>query len=445
MIVIRKRLIFWLIKAYIKKSKKILSISFLIGFMAFVAIILGQKYLNEIITLERKPVIGLVGAFKQDDLPDEIVSKLSRGLTRINMDQSYQLDLAEKINIEDSGRTYKFTINKDATFNDGSRLQSKDIAYNFTDVQINRPDEHTIIFKLKDPYSPFPAAVSKPIFKNGNIGTGEYNIREIKLNGSFVQELFLTNENNQFQTVRYVFYPTQEALKTAFALGEITQARGLSNVIFQDTSFEKFPNTKITPFINYKSLVTIFYNTSDPVFSDRKSRLALSYSVPDEFSNGLKTNLPYPKTSMYYNSNLPVRNQDLERAKILLPEEGIKLKLKVLKKYRKTADLITKEWEKIGVQSEIEEVERVPDRFQVYLGDFNVPADPDQYTLWHSDQVSNITRFKNLRIDKLLEDGRVKTNINERKKIYLDFQKFLLEEMPATFLYFPREYSLKKE
>lgn len=62
-----------------------------------------------------------------------------------------------------------------------------------------------------------------------------------------------------------------------------------------------------------------------------------------------------------------------------------------------------------------------------------MPKDPDQYILWHSDQVNNIVRYKNLRIDKLLEDGRSVTNINERKEIYSDFQKYLMDDLPASF------------
>ena len=86
----------------------------------------------------------------------------------------------------------------------------------------------------------------------------------------------------------------------------------------------------------------------------------------------------------------------------------------------------------------------IPDSFQIYLGDFNVPRDPDQYSLWHSNQVNNITRFKNLRIDKLLEDGRRNVDLTDRLQIYTDFQKYLIDESPAAFLYFPITYTFKR-
>ncbi|HLD01460.1 MAG TPA: hypothetical protein VJC10_01160, partial [Patescibacteria group bacterium] len=92
----------------------------------------------------------------------------------------------------------------------------------------------------------------------------------------------------------------------------------------------------------------------------------------------------------------------------------------------------------------IEEVDTLPPQYQVYLSDFSVPKDPDQYVLWHSTHVNNITFIDNQRIDKLLEDGRKTTDTNKRQEIYFDFQKYLLDESPASFLYFPYEFSVKR-
>ncbi|MFA5795842.1 MAG: hypothetical protein WC885_01540, partial [Candidatus Shapirobacteria bacterium] len=74
-----------------------------------------------------------------------------------------------------------------------------------------------------------------------------------------------------------------------------------------------------------------------------------------------------------------------------------------------------------------------------------IPADPDQYTFWHSTQEkTNITHLNNSRIDKLLEEGRLTFNLQDRKKIYLDFQKFLLEESPVIFISYPTIYSVSR-
>jgi ABC-type transport system substrate-binding protein len=62
-------------------------------------------------------------------------------------------------------------------------------------------------------------------------------------------------------------------------------------------------------------------------------------------------------------------------------------------------------------------------------------SDPDQYLFWHSTQTkTNLTQTNNPKIDKLLEEGRQTFDQQERKKIYQEFQKILLEECPAIFL-----------
>lgn len=444
MVVVRRRLIFWLIKAYIKKSKKILVLSFLTGLLIFFGILFGGKYIRAILTFQRQPAIGIVGSYERTDLPEDIESRLSRGLTKVGMDGTTSTDLSENYSIENNGKTYVFTLKSGQFFNDGSRFESKNLIYNFSDVKVEHPEKNKIVFKLKDSYAPFLVTVSKPVFKKGYIGVGEYYIKDIDLNGNFVQNLALGSRKNRFEIVRYAFYPTEQALKTAFALGEITAANELSNIDFHNTSFDKFPRTEVKKNINYDRLVTIFYNTTDSNLSDRKVRLALNYALFSGEKFGKNAYLPYAPTSIYFNRELPERTQDLEHAKVLLPDPKPKFTITTLRKYTKTARLVAAEWKKVGIETKIEEVDQVPDRFQIFLGDYNVPKDPDQYALWHTGQNSNITRYKNLRIDKLLEDGRKTVNVQDRKKIYADFQRFLLEDMPASFLYFPFEYDITR-
>ncbi|KKQ55358.1 MAG: ABC-type dipeptide transport system, periplasmic component, partial [Candidatus Woesebacteria bacterium GW2011_GWC1_38_13] len=58
---------------------------------------------------------------------------------------------------------------------------------------------------------------------------------------------------------------------------------------------------------------------------------------------------------------------------------------------------------------------------------------------------TNITKYKNLRIDKILEDGRVEQDKEKRKELYFDFQRFLIEDSPAIFLYHPVWYNIHRK
>ncbi|HZQ29904.1 MAG TPA: hypothetical protein VFA93_02405, partial [Patescibacteria group bacterium] len=159
---------------------------------------------------------------------------------------------------------------------------------------------------------------------------------------------------------------------------------------------------------------------------------------------------PYPPMFWASQESAAVIEQDFTHAKLLLSESGasgsasLRFSLKTLPKYKNVAQRIKESFKAIGVNADVEVVSSVPQNYQIFLGDYNVSKDPDQYPLWHSGQPSNITGYKSLRIDKLLEDGRQVVDMDSRKKIYSDFQKYLLDDSPATFLYFPYYYTVSK-
>jgi len=100
----------------------------------------------------------------------------------------------------------------------------------------------------------------------------------------------------------------------------------------------------------------------------------------------------------------------------------------------------------VGVNINLQVISTIPTDFQAFLAIFDIPDDPDQYSIWHSTQTStNITRYEDPRVDKLLEDGRSQIDLESRKKIYLDFQRFLVEDSPAAFLYYPTIYSISRK
>lgn len=448
-LIAKRRLIFWLFRAYFKKWRKTILASFALGLAVFVAIYLGWGVIVPGLPFNQHLVIGMVGAYNTDNLPMEVLSEVSRGLTYIDDSGSPKPDLANDWNVKDEGKTYIFHLKKNIYFSDGENLSSKTVVYNFSDVKIERPDKYTVIFKLKENYSPFLVTVSRPIFKKGFVGVGNYRVSSIDVNGSFVNSVILISNKVKNKTLTYQFYPTQEALKNAYVIGDIDKAIGLESINFKNINFESFANTKVDKTTDTKHLVTLFYNTQDRVLSDKRFRDALSYSIPDSFSSGKRNYGPIPPSSWaFQDSNY---QKDYAHAKLLLGQsqnasEGgkLELSLQTLPQYEDVAKEITKSWENIGVKTKIKVVDSLPTNFQVFLGDFRVPRDPDQYTLWHSNQANNITNYKSLRIDKLLEDGRQTVDLQSRIKIYSDFQKYLLDDAPATFLYFPYNYTLTR-
>ncbi len=448
---VNRRLIFWLIKAYVKKWRKTIAVFFVLGLAFFFLLNFFVSTLIAKIPLIEKETIGVVGAYTVDTLPDFVLKEISRGLTKVSDNGVVSPDLASSWEIKNSGKEYVFHLRKGVKFADGTELSSKEIQFSFSDVIIKRPNDLTITFDLREPYSPFLVTMSRPVFRKGLIGIGEYQIKDIELNGNFVTTLTLAGIKQHLRVKVYQFYPTQEALRLAFVLGNVSQIAGITDLTFKGISLASFPNANISKATSYNQLVTLFYNTQDKNLSDKKMRDALSYALPNQFPEGTKAQSPISPKSWAYQSSFQ-RLQDLDHSRLLLKDitdsgknQLPKLTISTLAQYKDVAENIKSSWAKIGIKATVKTVVEIPSSFEIFLGDFNVPKDPDQYALWHSDQQNNITGYKSLRIDKLLEDGRKTENISDRLKIYSDFQKYLMDDQPASFLYFPTMYTVTRK
>ncbi len=446
--VIRKRLIIWLVKAYLKKSGRSLVLSFFVGLVVFFLLIILLQFISWPFLNTKTNAIGIAGTHTIQTLPSSILDKLGYGLTIVSEDGVITPGLASSWEIKDNGKTYIFHLQKESVFHDGKKVESSDIQYGFSQASVERPNKLTIIYKLKDPYAPFLVTVSEPVFRKGFIGTGRYKVKNIVLNGDFIKSMTIVSRKGPRVVEQYIFYTNQETLKLALLLGEISQAHGLTDTSYKNIKLQTFPNSTVMQSTNYHKLITLFYNTKDSLLSDKKMRNALSLALPESFVYGERVFVPFAPQNIYFDPALQ-KKQDLRHSKELMqtPDKNasaqarLTINIKTLPKYKNTAIEIAKLWKRLDIETSIEDVKSVPPLFQIYLGDLTLPHDPDQYTIWHSDQKNNITKYKNLRVDKLLEDGRKTTDLTKRKEIYRDFQKYLLDDSPAAFLYFPYEYN----
>jgi len=394
----------------------------------------------------------MVGPYTTDDLPQEILSKISKGLTKTQIDGVVLPDIAEKWKIAPNGKAYAFYLRRNLHFSDGEDVTSDNINYGFSDVAVLRPDKYTIVFNLKDSYSPFLTTVTRSVFKKGFVGVGEYKVKKVKLNGNFVESIELYSEKNHKALIYQLFYPTIASLKTAFVLGEVSKITNLPDVNFKNMTFDSFKNTKIIKKTNYNKLVTLFFNTRDSILSSKTLREGLWYTMPDNFFEGERNPSPLSHFSYANQEGVNTYQQDLEHAKLLIDKSEtatgsgkIFLTIDTMPKYKDTARIIVDTWKKLNIDAKIRVTNEVPQSFQIFLGEFNLSSDPDQYTLWHSDSANNITHYDNKRIDKLLEDGRKEQDIAKRIGIYSDFQKYIFSDPPAAFLYFPYEYEISRK
>ena len=188
--------------------------------------------------------------------------------------------------------------------------------------------------------------------------------------------------------------------------------------------------------------MTIFYNTSDKILADKNLRLALSFAAPS-IKNETAAVSSIPPDSWAFNPDVRDYLDNPSQAKLYLSKvKDVKKDQVVLtatQSLQGVGQEVVSAWNAQGINASLKVESGIPQNFQALLIAQDIPLDPDQYSLWQSTQTdTNISKESSPRIDKDLEEGRKVTDINKRKADYADFQKVLLDESPATFLYFPQ-------
>lgn len=429
-----------LIWEFLLRFRGVLAIGILVGIGSF----LGLRFVSPLIFETPAEKIGISGKYTPDSLPSFVLNDIGEGLTKIDKDGSAVPALATSWEAAESGRVWTFHLAKDRKWQDGTKVTADTVKYNFQDVEIKVVDQNTIRFTLKAPFSPFPIVVSRPAFKKGLLGTGKWKVTNLSLAGGYVEKLSL-DDGKSSQKI-YKFYPTEERTKLAYKLGEVNT---LSDLI-DPKPFNTWTNIKLEQEVSQNRFVAVFFNTQEGILSNKSVRQALSYAI-DKSALGDRAFGPVSTLSWAYNPQVKAYDYDKARAKEIIDgltsdeKKGLNITLSTPPVLLEDAEKIQKNWQDIGVKTNIQVVPIKPDNYQAYLIIHDIPSDPDQYTMWHSTQeATNLSKYKSPRIDKLLEDGRIELNSDNRKKIYLDFQRFLLEDAPAVFLYHPISYSITR-
>ena len=446
------RLGVWFLHTFLKRYFLVLSGGIVLGVAVFGLVPLLTRSLSIIRPTQN---IGLVGRHTLTTLPKVVESKLSIGLTTVDSSGVISPGLADSWEISEDGKSYTFSINPSFTWHDRASIKSEDIGYNFKDAAVEYSDSTHLTIRLSDPFSPLPAVVSAPVLKKTKsptklIGVGSYQVTRFRRNGQILESITLTpaDTTSSRPKINYLFYPTQAQAITAFKLGIVDQLEDITD----PGELATWPTAVLDKRPQSDRYVAVFFNLTDPLFagsSGEDLRLALSYATDkSRFDSALRAISPIAATSWAFNPEVKKYDHDLTRAQELLkrteklPEN---ITLSVVQAYLEVGEEIKKDWEELGLKVNLQISPDIPETFQALIVAQSIPVDPDQYHLWHSTQGTNLTHLNNPRIDKLLEDGRKTLDLKDRKKIYADFQRYLLEEAPAIFLFHPETYTITRK
>ncbi len=465
------RKFYWYLTAYLKKHGLIFFASVLGAILVFSFIV---PQVAQSLEKRQRSYVGIVGQYTLNNLPPRIKSKLSTGLTKVSPDGSVMPLLAERWSVEQDGKTYRFILKEGLYWNDGTPLKPEDINYNLQEVEtIITPND--IVFKLPDAYAPFPVVVAEPLLKSSTmphyfffsrptlVGIGEFRITDYQRRGQDLTELTIDSKDER---IVYRFYPTEEDAVDAFKHGKVDFLPELSkeyDVMEWDTAVSESK-------LNTARYLAVFFNIRNSLFS-KNVRQALSYALEKPPAD-IRASGPINPQSWAYLEGGKSYDKDLQRASERLldevPSVPLEFELTTTAVFQEEAESIKQQWEEFG-QKAYDDCRKNNDikdknlcenvKIQVHLKVTNFPdtsdfqalligqeslPDPDQYYLWHSDQSTNFSGYKNTRIDNLLEKGRQTLDKKERTDIYQEFQQFFLEDTPAIFLRYLYSYDIKR-
>lgn len=446
----KSRLYWWLLITFVKKNFKVLILSILSSFLLIIFLVNSLPIINDILFRHREK-IGVVGTYTLDNLPEEIVSLISNPLITIDEKGELQPVLANTWEVKENNRIYTYHLKPNLLWNDGSPIKAEEIKLNLGGVKVKYIDDRTIQFELDKSLSVFPIYLTKPLLKNKTIGAaGRYNLQNIKKDKRGKIEIIRLIPNKKELPYRtYRFYNSEEDLITAYKKGEINIIKTTKKNLADQ--FINWKNTKIESDVNYAQILTIFFNNDNPLLATKEIRKALAYATPKFDDLGVAAKSPVPPYSWGYDDTIRSYPFNLDQAQALIDRNtdassSGELNISTFYDYINVAEEIKNNYESLGLKINLQVLSYVPDDFDILVTMWNPPADPDQYIYWHSTQKpTNITKYRNVKVDKLLEDGRKIMKTSERQPIYSQFQEIIVDEVPAHFVYYPYVYTISRK
>ncbi|MHC2621084.1 peptide/nickel transport system substrate-binding protein [Bradyrhizobium huanghuaihaiense] len=213
------------------------------------------------------------------------------------------------------------------------------------------------------------------------------------------------------------------------------------------------------PELGYQGLTINIGNdkAKGPLSQSAKVRQALSLSIDREAINQVVFNGEFTPgnhlvspTHPYYQKAFPIPGRDVAKAKALLKEAGVSLPITVDymvpkgTEYEAVAQVVQSMAAEAGFDIKIRAVEFATTFKQAQAGEFQafqIPwsgrIDPDgnSYIFMRSKAPQNDGGYSNPEADKLLEEGRATSNVDERKAIYAKLTKILLDDLPIIYIY----------
>lgn len=367
-------------------------------------------------------------------------------------------------------------------------------------VKAEAEGRNTVVITLKTPYAAFipnlallgilPKHIWKTVmpqnfplaeFNLKPVGTGPYKFNKLQKDslGRITLVNLSANENYfagapNLKNIILKFYLSEEEAVSAFNRKEVdgillqtaqnkNQLRGIDN-----SSFFSLPSLRV---------YAVFLNTDDKILKDKNVRLAINYAINREELIGklldnegrvavgpIPPGLPGSSPDMEGYGYLPLKTKEiLEKSgwtknetgvyakKLGKDKEATPLKFSIIttKSIQLAATMIRDYLKNAGIESELKIISlgelqqnylKTKNYNAILIGEsYTSAADP--YVFWHGAAIKdpglNLSLYNNRKVNKILEDVRLISDPAKRASKLEEFQKLVLSDVPAVFLYSP--------
>ncbi len=440
------------------------------------------------------------------------------GLIRFDSHGLPQPDLAESWGTSADGTLYNFSLRTNAVWHDGEPVTSDDVIYTieliksngslfpqdikklWSQIEVKRLDDHTLQFRLPEPFAPFldyatfgvlpkhlledvPAdQLANADFNLKPIGTGPYKFDHLMIRGGKISGVVL-NVNEDYYVAKpfieqivFRFYPDSAEAFDAYQQGEVLGISQITADILQQALMQ-------ANFSVYTSrlpqLCLVFLNLNDPslpFMQDANVRRALLLGINRNYitsrilqGQAIVADGPILPGSWAYYDGIEHIDYDPDGAAALLKEEGYVIPAgggDVRAKegqsltftlvhpndaiHTQIAQAIQSDWALIGVKVDLVAVpyeQLVANyldtrKYQAAIADLNTSRtpDPDPYLFWHQSEATggqNYSQWDDRTASEYLETSRTSTDFSDRTRLYRNFQVIFTKEMPSLPLYYP--------
>jgi len=438
------------------------------------------------------------------DTDRDIVELIYSGLTKFDPDGNIIPDLAEDFAIDDGGKNYTFYLRKNIYWHNNIPFSVDDVIFtiktiqnpeynsplrfNWDGVEIEKINDLTIRFKLKNPYAPFLTNTTigilpKHIWESLSpkdfylsktnlepIGTGPFKFDNIKKGAGKIVEMLTLERNNQY----YLKKPYLEKVIFVFKNGEKKLIEALNqnkvNAIALGSGFYKENIKRQERFSFYSPLLPRYFaafinQEKNSILANQNIRIALSYATNKELiikevfgGEALRIEGPFPQyllpeqyfsSSNVYEYNLEKAKQYLEKASGIT-DLSIILTVPDIPELSKTAEILQSNWQEAGFKVKIslvspteiiDNIIRQRD-YEILIFGQVLNLDPDPFSFWHSSQKNdpglNLSLYQNKAVDTILKNARGELEEEKRLKLYGDLSNQITKDVPAIFLYIPK-------